>query len=86
MADWIDTLSDAIFQIAQPFMDPKRPKRLIGVSCLALTAFGVTGTLIAVALGTKLAAIGYLLVIPLLLTTTAIACYCFLTDNDQANS
>lgn len=83
MADWIDTLGDAIFRIAEMFMDADRPKRLVGVKCVAITAFVAIGTLAAVALGTNLAPIGYIVLIPALLTTTAIAVYCFLTDRDR---
>ncbi len=80
MTDWIDTLGDVIFRIAEPFMDSTRPKRLVGVVSAAITAFAVIGTLIAVSLGTILEPAGYFILIPLLITTSSIACYCFLTD------
>lgn len=80
MADWIDTLGDAIFQIAQSFMDSNRPKRLVGIAFIAITAFGMIGTLAAVAFGANLELTGYSILIPALLTTTSIVLYCFLTD------
>ena len=83
MADWIDTLGDAIFHIAEPFIEFTRPKRLIGISFVAITVFAVIGTLTAIALGTNLAPFGYFVLIPFLLTTTSITCYCFLTDRSQ---
>jgi len=80
MADWIDTIGDAIFRIAESFMDTDRPKRLVGVAFVVITAFGTIGTLATVALGANLAPTGYYVTIPALLTTSAIAGYCFLTD------
>jgi len=38
MADWIDTLEDVIFRIAEPFIDSTRPKRLVGIAFVAVTA------------------------------------------------
>jgi hypothetical protein len=83
MADWIDNLGDVIFHIAEPFMHSTRPKRLLGIVLAAITAFAVIGTLIAVSLDTKLDPVGYFVLIPLLLTTSSIACYCFVTDRGQ---
>jgi hypothetical protein len=83
MSDWIDILGDAIFRIAELFMINDRPKRLVGVIFVAITAFGAIGTLIAVTLGAYLAPNGYFVLIPALMTTTAIAGYCFLTDRSQ---
>ena len=83
MVDWIDTLGDAIFRIAESFMDSNRPKRLVGVAFGAITAFGAIGTLAAVALGANLAPAGYFVLIPALLTTTVITGYCFITDHAQ---
>lgn len=83
MSDWIDILGDAIFRIAESFMITDRPKRLVGVIFVAVTAFGAIGTLIAVALGANLAPNGYFVLVPALMTTTAIAGYCFLTDRAQ---
>ena len=84
MADWIDTLGDVIFHIAEPFMDSTRRKRLVGIVFAAITTFAVIGTLIAVSLGTNLDPVGYFVLIPLLLTTSSIACYCFVTDRGQS--
>jgi hypothetical protein len=53
MADWTDTLADAVFQIAQSFMDSNRPKRLVGIAFIAITAFGMIGTFAAVAFGAE---------------------------------
>ena len=83
MADWIETLGDVIFHIAEPFMDSSRPKRLVGVVFAAITTFAVIGTAIAISLGTNLDPIGYFVLIPLLLTTSSIACYCFVSDRGQ---
>jgi hypothetical protein len=83
MADWIDTLGDAIFCIAEHFMDTSRPKRLLGVSFVAVTAFGTFGTLIAIARGANLSPVGYYVLIPLFLTTAMVAIYCFITDRVQ---
>jgi hypothetical protein len=83
MADWIGTLGDVIFHIAEPFMDSSRPKRLIGAVFAAITTFAIIGTFVAVWQGTKLNPVGYYVLIPLLLTTSSIACYCFLTDRSH---
>lgn len=83
MADWIDTLGDLIFHIAEPFMDSTRPMRLVGIVFATITAFAVIGTLLAVSLGTNLDSVGYFVLIPLLLTTSLIASYCFLSDRGQ---
>lgn len=83
MADCNDTVGDMIFHIAEAFMETTRPKRLVGIVFASITAFVVIGTLIAVSLGTNLDPVGYFVLIPLLLTTSSIACYCFLTDRDQ---
>ncbi len=83
MADWIDTLGDVIFHIAEPFMDSTRPKRLVGIAFAAITTFAVIGTLIALWLGTNLNPVGYFVLIPLLLLTSSISCYCFVTDRRQ---
>ena len=86
MVDWIDTLGDAIFQIAQSFMDSNRPKRLVGIAFAAITAFGAIGTLAAVALGANLGPTGFLVLIPALLTTSSIAGYCLSTNRDPTDS
>lgn len=83
MADWIDILGDAIFRIAEFFMDSNRPRRLFAVIFAAITTFGVIGTLFALALGANLAPTGFYILIPALLATTTIAVYCFLTDGTQ---
>ena len=83
MIDWIQTLGDAIFHIAELFMDFTRPKRLVGIWFAAITAFGVIGAFIAVLLGTNLDPLGFFVVIPLLLISSAIASYCILTDRAQ---
>ncbi len=83
MADWIDTLGDLMFHIAEPFMNSSRPKRLVGIGFVYITAFAVIGTLIAVWLGANLNPVGYIILVPVLLLTASIACYCFLTDRGQ---
>ncbi|XZE37159.1 hypothetical protein SH501x_002762 [Pirellulaceae bacterium SH501] len=83
MVDWIDTLGDVIFRIAEPFIDSTRPKRLVGIVFAAITAFALIGTSIAIWRGNNLDPVGYFVLIPLLLLTSSIACYCFLTDHGQ---
>lgn len=83
MANWIETLGDAIFQIANYFTATERPRRLLGVFSAAVTAFGAIGTLVAVVSGIKLDPAGYIILIPALLATTAIAAYCLLTDRTR---
>jgi hypothetical protein len=83
MADWIDTLGDVIFRIAEPLMDSTRPKRLVGIVFAAITALAVVGTSIAMWRGNNLDPVGYFVLIPLLLLTSLIACYCFITDHGQ---
>lgn len=80
MTDWIDVLGDAIFGVADLFMGTGRPKRVIGISLIAITVFVVIGTLIAVWLGANLAPAGYIVLAPTLLVTTTVASYCLLTD------
>jgi hypothetical protein len=86
MTDWTDILGDTISQIAQSFMDSNRPKRLIGVAFIAITAFGILGTCIAVACVGNLGAAGFSLLIPTLIATTLIALYCFATDRGPEDS
>ena len=83
MADWIDTLADAIFHSAERFMNSGRPKHLVGVWFVAITVFGTLGTLIAIARGTILAPVGFYVLIPVLLATATVATYCFVTEHSQ---
>lgn len=83
MVDWIATLGDAIYYIAEPFMDCSRPRRLVAVVFAALTTFAILGTIIALALGAVLDPLGYFCLIPALLLTSSISCYCFITDRSQ---
>ncbi len=86
MTNWIDILGDAIFQIAQSFTDSNRPKRLIGIAFIAITAFAMLGTSIAVVCGSNLGFAGFAVLTPALTATASIALYCFATDRGQQGS
>jgi hypothetical protein len=80
MADWIDTLGEAIQRVTESFMDSDRPRQLVGTIFAGLTAFLLLGTVIALWLGTKLDPVGYYFLIPIVLVSASIAIYCFVTD------
>jgi|GEM_PF-2857717 hypothetical protein len=80
MSDWVDLLTETVFRAAELLTGSDRPKRIIGFAFAAITVFGILGTLIAIYIGTKLSPVGYYVLVPALLLSSAISVYCFVTD------
>lgn len=80
MSDWVDLLAETVFRATELFTGSSRPKRIIGLTFAAITIFGILGTLIAIYIGNKLPPVGYYVLVPALLLSSAISVYCFVTE------
>jgi hypothetical protein len=80
MSDWVDILAETIFRATELLTGSDRPKRIIGITFAAITIFTILGTLIAIYIGTELPPVGYYILVPALLLSSAISVYCFATD------
>ena len=80
MSDWVDLLAETVYRATELLTGSGRPKRILGLTFAAITIFGILGTLIAIYIGTELSPVGYYVLVPALLLSSAISVYCFVTD------
>jgi hypothetical protein len=80
MSDWVDTVADVIFQVADMAAHPRNTKQLVATVCAAFASFFAITTIVSWVLGFPLPVGGLALILPTILFLLAIAGYCVLTD------
>ncbi len=78
MADWVDALGDAVYQVASSIVNDRTPKQIVGIVFGALATFLVIGTIVSLWMGVKLDPVGWFIAVPLLLICATISVYCLL--------